>query len=234
MTPTEISHISPDQSALIAQVDAKEAKHPTVAELNAHIRQLSTATILTAHVNKPISVTCNTRYHAFHVSGYRPLNQIWWVVMHATEGGTSQSVASYFTSAKSGGSTQLVVDDFDCYRCLSDAQIPWGAPGANYHGFHIEQCGYVRWTKVVWSKTHRRTLMRAAYKAALHCKRYGIPIRFVEAEGLKKSLKGITTHAECTKAFGGDHTDPGTNWPRLLFMTMVRAYALTIKVKRIA
>lgn len=230
MTTTNVEWISPHEEAKIAAVDSIEARHPTEDVLEEHIRSLSSA--LPRRISKPISANCNTTYHAVHKSGYRPVNQIRNIVMHATQGGTSQSVASYFTTMRSGGSTQLVVDDFDCYRCLRDDEIPWGAPGLNYRGFHIEQCGYSEWKKIMWSKTHRKTLMRAAYKTALHCKRYDVPIRFVKAPGLKKGLKGITTHAECTKAFGGDHTDPGVGWPRLLFMGMVRGYALKMKIKK--
>lgn len=143
--------------------------------------------------------------------------------MHDTEGGTAKGVAEYFSGSKAEGSATLVVDDKDCYRCLADTTIPYGAPGANTNGFHIEQCGYARWSLVIW-KRHINTLRRAAYKAALHCHKFNIPPVFVAAKGLKNGQKGITTHAECTKAFGGDHTDPGKLWPRPLFMLLVHRY----------
>jgi hypothetical protein len=41
-----------------------------------------------------------------------------------------------------------------------------------------------------------------------------IPLEFVDAEGLKARRKGVTTHHECWKAFGGDvRTDPGQHYP---------------------
>lgn len=223
--------ILPDQVDEIARVNQKEAKHPAVEILLGHERELLST--LGAVSSRPITADCNTSFHAVHSSGNRPTNVIDLVVMHSTEGGTSRSVASYFKSPNSGGSTQLVIDDDDCYRCLGDSEIPWGAPGANYNGFHIEQCGYARWFTSMWSTLHRRTIMRAAYKTAFHCSKYGISPRFLNAATLKKGIRnGITTHNECTLAFGGDHVDPGKGWPRVLFMTLVKGYYASLKVRK--
>lgn len=226
--------ITPKNYRAIEEADSKELVHPSVDEIVEHERKMTIATKATKV--EPISTDCHFTFRAVHYSGTRPLNVITLIVMHSTEGGTSRSNASWFAERASGGSTQIVVDDFSCYRCLTDAQVPWGAPGANYNGFHIEQCGYARWHTSLWSKTHRRTLMRAAYKAAFHCRRYGISPRFLTSTNLKHGMRnGITTHAECTKAFGGTHTDPGAGWPRALFMTMVKGYYLKLrKVKKVA
>lgn len=174
-----------------------------------------------------IKAPCNRTFKAYRNSGLRPKEWVKWIVMHDTEGGTARSIAHYFSTSIAGGSAHLVVDDKSCYRTLDNSQVPWGAPGANLSGFHIEQCGFARWTNGEWRK-HLSLLRRAAYKAAIHCDYYRIPVRFVDAEGLKKGQKGITTHAECTKAFGGDHTDPGPGWPRHLFMGLVRFYSLGV------
>lgn len=227
-----IIEIQPGDLEAIAEVDKIEYKHPPLIELDKHERSFLTASLAVDDV----SANCHTDFHAYHNSGRRPLSVIDLIVMHSTEGGTSRSVARYFKEPSSGGSTQLVVDDYSCYRCLADSEIPWGAPGANYHGFHIEQCGYARWTQVLWSKTHRKTLLRAAYKAAYHCRRYGLKTRFLTATNLKAGMRnGITTHQECSVAFGGDHHDPGTGWPRVLFMTMVKGfYVALVRVKKVA
>lgn len=152
--------------------------------------------------------------------------------MHDEESPTAQSAASWFANPKSEGSAHLCVDDTVTYRTLSDTTIPWGAQGANEKGFHIEQAGYAKWTETLWSKRHRRTLQRAAYKTAAHCLKFKIPPRFVFAADLKAGRRGVTTHAQCTLAFGGSHTDPGKSWPRHLFMGLVRAYYLQIKLSR--
>jgi hypothetical protein len=230
MTTENLDFIGLGDTEKIREADSHELDHPELTELLEIERTLAAAIVA-----EPISADCHAQYHAYHKSGRRPLSAINLIVMHATQGGTARSVAVYFRNPKSGGSATLVVDDYSCYRCLADNEIPWGAPGANYNGFHIEQCGYASWTAVLWSKTHRRTLMRAAYKAAYHAKKYGLKPRFLTAANLKAGMRnGITTHAECTKAFGGSHTDPGKGWPRLLFMTMVRGYYAVLKVKKVA
>lgn len=186
----------------------------------------------------PITATCKLDYYtAVHDSGTREVHDIWWVVMHDEEAPTAKSAALYFRSPKSGGSAHLCVDDLECYRCLPNTAIPWGASSApqiraNLHGFHIEQAGYAKWTGGVWRRKHMRALNRAAYKTAVHLHRFTIPPQFVTAAELPHK-HGVTTHAEITKAskrldpqhaWSYNHTDPGFGWPRRLFMARVRAY----------
>lgn len=170
-----------------------------------------------------IAEKCSRRFRAVHTSGTRDVARIRWIVLHDTEGPSAASAAAWFENWKSGGSAHLCVDDSVCYRTLNNEDIAWGAPGANEAGFHIEQAGYARWSAVLWS-SHLRTLQRAAYKTALHCHVFDLPPKFVTAYGLRHGWRGITTHAECSKAFGGDHSDPGPFWPRRLFMFYVRRY----------
>src|SRR4051812_26684248 len=121
-----------------------------------------------------VDAPCHTTYKAYHHGGTRPASDVHLIVMHSTEGGTAKSIAEYFSTANAGGSAHLVVDDNTCYRCLPNNIVPWGAPGANTNGFHIEQCGYAAWTRAEW-EAHDKTIERAAYKAALHCKVFHIP-----------------------------------------------------------
>ena len=172
---------------------------------------------------KPIESVCDRTYRAAHSSGIRDTDAILWVVIHSTEGGTARGAAEWFANPRSSGSAHLCVDDQECYRTLRNTDIPWAAPGANITGLHIEQAGYAKWDLVLWNR-HRLTLQRAAYKTALHLVAFQLPPNFVFANELRKGMPGVTTHAECTKAFGGDHTDPGRFWPRRKFMGMVRAY----------
>jgi hypothetical protein len=162
-------------------------------------------------------------YKAVHTSGQRKAGSIIWIVLHDEEAPTARAAAEWFQNPSSGGSAHVAVDDQECYRCLANEDIAWGAPGANSKGFHIEQAGFAKWSAVVW-KSHLGTLKRAAYKAAIHCKKFGIPVRFVNAKGLLAGEPGITTHAECTKAFGGTHTDPGPAYPMPLFLWLCRRY----------
>lgn len=172
----------------------------------------------------PIDSPCSREFFpAYHTSGKRPLENIWWIVWHDEEASTARSAATYFQSKASGGSAHLCVDDSECYRCLPNEAIPWGAPGANENGFHIEQAGFAKWSAVIW-KSHVNTLRRCAWKTAVHCKQFGIPTVFLRADDLKANKKGITTHREVSKAFGGTHTDPGPLYPIAMVMWFVRRY----------
>jgi hypothetical protein len=172
---------------------------------------------------EPVDTPCRTHLHAVHDSGERDPRVIRWIVLHDEEATTAESAARHFTDPASMGSAHLCVDDSTCFRCLGNERIAWGAPGANTNGFHIEQAGFAKWSAVVWS-SHLWTLRRAAYKAALHCRAFGVAPVFVSASGLKAGERGITTHRQVSLAFGGDHSDPGPFWPRRLFMVYVRRY----------
>jgi hypothetical protein len=66
-------------------------------------------------------------------------------------------------------------------------------------------------------------LKRTARLVAYLCHRWGLPVNFVDAAGLRAGHAGVTTHAEVTKAFGkSTHTDPGKGFPMGRFLDMVR------------
>lgn len=174
-----------------------------------------------------ITAPCRTDYKAYRSSGTRPIESIIWILLHSTEvAATAAQIAKSFSRRTAEGSAHLTVDDNYCYRSLRNDQIPWAAPGANTKGFHIEQCGFASWSKASWMQ-HENMLDRAAYKVALHCHYFNIPPRFITAAGLKAGHKGISTHAEVSKAFPnsqGNHHDPGTGWPRDYFMALVKSH----------
>ena len=183
----------------------------------------------------PIKQACSTEFFpAYHTSGIRPYSTVWWIVLHDEEAPTARGAAQYFQSPHSGGSAHLCVDKDECYRCLPNTAIPWGAAssfGANTHGFHIEQAGYASWTTPQW-EAHLAELERAAFKTALHCKLFEVPVQFISAAELP-GKHGITTHAEVSSASRRldpgnasrySHSDPGPNWPRAHFLALVRGY----------
>lgn len=146
------------------------------------------------------------------------------IVVHSTEGGTAASVAEFFaTTARA--STQLVVDELECYRCVPDLVIPWGAPGVNTTGLHIEHCGFARWTRTAWL-AHDATLRRSAAKAALWCWRYDIPRRWLTVAQLRAGKPGFCRHSDAARAFPPDdpHSDPGPGFPRDEYLDYVETY----------
>jgi hypothetical protein len=143
--------------------------------------------------------------------------------MHDTEGGTAESVARYFATDAATGSAHLVVDENACYRTLPNDVIPWAAPGANAAGFHIEQVGYAKWSPRLDEPPSDVEPGGVQGGVSLRSCSASRPSG-LSADGLRRGGKGVTTHAECTKAFGGTHTDPGRLWPRTFFMGRVRSY----------
>jgi len=167
------------------------------------------------------AVRCKRR-RAKHDSGRRRASTIRHVVVHSTEGGTAASVATYFaTTARA--STQLVVDDLECYRCVPDLVIPWGAPGVNTSGLHVEHCGLARWTRETWLE-HDEMLLRSAAKAALWCWTFGIPRRWLTVAQLREGKAGLCRHADASCAFPtrDPHTDPGAGFPSDVYLGHVR------------
>jgi len=179
---------------------------------------------------KPIKAICDRSFPAYHHGTSRSTKAIKWVVVHDTEGGSARSVAVMFSRSSATASTHLVVDEDECYRMLDDTVIPWGAPGANTNGYHIEHVGFASWSRAQWL-AHDNTLRRGAYKAAIRCAAYNIPARWVGPLSLRFGRKGLTTHADVSKWQGtpGGHTDPGPNFPKDVYLAYVKRYIAEIK-----
>jgi hypothetical protein len=115
------------------------------------------------------------------------------------------------------------VDETRAVRCLADDVIPWGAPGANTDGIHIEQCGWASWSRLTWFR-HQATLKRAAWVAARASVDHRIPVRWLTDRQVRDGVsEGFTTHAQISRCFkGSGHTDPGPNYPRGYFLWLVK------------
>ena len=169
---------------------------------------------------------------AVHDSGPRKASSIRLVVLHSAEGTTAAGVASFFAGSAQA-STQLAVDDRECWRMLPDLVVPWGAPGANSDGLHVEICGFAKWERADW-RGHEPMLRRSAYKVAKWCWQYGIPARYLSDKQLANgTARGIVTHVQVSKVFKkSTHWDPGPGFPKDLFLIWVQNYLAEIKSKR--
>lgn len=224
--------ILPHELERIAEVDAIEHVHARRTVVERHVAARVLAGVAPV---MPIASACDRRYRAVHSSGKRPLSQIALMVLHDEEALTALTAAAWFANTASAGSAHLCNDDRSCFRCLDDADIPWGAPGANYRGLHFEQAGFASWPRTTWTLQHHMTIDRTAFKVAFHIHKYRankIPVAFVDHVGLQAGRKGITTHAECTKAFGGTHTDPGRGYPIDVFMARCEHFYAALTVRR--
>jgi len=156
-------------------------------------------------------------YTAAHDSGSRKLSAIKLIVLHDMEstnaGGAAEGTGAWFERAASQGSTHYGVDNNSIQRYLDLTRISWGAPSVNTNGVHIEQMGKASWTRKQWLDKAAGTLDRTAWLIARLHKRLGIPIRRLTDAELRAGKQGVTTHRQCSRVFGGTHTDPGTGYP---------------------
>lgn len=169
---------------------------------------------------RPVAAPCSRDFTAVRASGRRRVGEIGLIVIHCTQSEIARSAAAWFADSRSGGSAHLCVDAVECYRTLANEVVPWGAAGANTRGLHIEIAGFAQWGLPEWTK-REDALRRGAYKAALHAKRFGIPLEVLTPDRLKAGAKGFVTHATCSTAFGGSHWDPGPSFPLSRFMSWV-------------
>jgi hypothetical protein len=103
----------------------------------------------------------------------------------------------------------------------------------NRLGIQYELCGTVQ-TRAQWlDAASLPTLKNAARQVARDCKKYGIPVRRLSVAETRKAWtgypngpKGIVGHVDCTNAYpedGGDHQDPGAQFPWDVFLGFVQA-----------
>lgn len=170
------------------------------------------------------------------------------VVIHSTvsrcEPGGARAIGAYFRSENAGGSAHYIIDPSEVVQSAWDSVIAWHAP-PNPRSLGNEMCdipgpvpgdkpGSAKWkaAKRSWRwvrPNQRKMLRRTARLTARQCLAYGIPIQFLKPADLRAGMRGITTHANVSAAWGqSTHWDPGF-WPRRWFMRLVRKYAKQIK-----
>lgn len=151
-----------------------------------------------------------------------------WLVFHTMEapekGGTALAVANYFGTV-APASAHYCIDATAIVQCVAERDVAWHAPGANRAGIGLEHAGYARQTAEEWADAFSEAMLRrSAALAALLCVRWDIPPVLVDAGGLARGERGITTHKAVTDAFNGGrgHYDPGPAWPGDRYVALVR------------
>jgi hypothetical protein len=161
------------------------------------------------------------------------------IVIHYTAGAerstSAEDGAAYDARRTDGTSTHYFVDSNSIVQCVLTKNIAHAARHrGNRLGIQYELCGTAQ-SRAQWlDAASKPTLRNAARQVARDCRKYGIPVRRLTVAETRRAWfdfpdgpKGIVGHVDCTKAFpedGGDHTDPGRDFPWDVFLDMVRDF----------
>lgn len=160
------------------------------------------------------------------------------VVIHSAEIGESLEGAEALMRSCATwdrvASWHYALDADSVTQSVHELDIAYHAPGANHNGVGIELAGRARQTAEEWQDAFSfRMLELCADLVASICARYTLPLVFVPRETLRlPGTRGITTHAEVSKAFGkSDHWDPGPHFPMAHLIERVKHYTREPGVK---
>lgn len=156
--------------------------------------------------------------------------EIDYVVIHSMEAGetakTAENVAAWFHGPNAPmASAHYCIDSDSIVQCVLEKDVAYHAPGANAKGIGLEHAGYAKQSAHDWADPYSiRMLERSAELTASLCKKYDIPVAFVDAAGLIEGARGITTHRAVSVAFKkSTHTDPGAHFPMQHYLELVLA-----------
>lgn len=168
----------------------------------------------------------------------KPIDRI---VIHSgvvkCERGGARKLARYFKQTTRDASAHYCVDPGEVIQGLYDSWVGYAAP-PNPHSLHVEMCdnpgpipagglfGKLAWrlrSSWRWRNPEQRLMLRrTARLTAQLCASYALPPTFRGVSGLRAGRRGVTTHANVSKAFRqSTHWDPGF-WPQRRFMRWVR------------
>lgn len=147
--------------------------------------------------------------------------EVRWIVLHSTESarvkGAARSVASWFASAGAPmASSHYVVDPDEVIQCVDERAIAWTEGVANPYSVGIEIVGKAAHTREQWLDDYGEpTLRRVAALVRDISDRWSIPLVAIDADGIRREVPGVTTHAAITAGYrvAGGHTDPGAGFP---------------------
>lgn len=164
------------------------------------------------------------------------------VVIHSAvmpcEPGRARQLAAWNREGTTGGSWHYATDPATTLQCSWDRFVCHHAP-PNGHSLGIEMADHParrptgRTRRQLWElrrvwrwagRNHRRMLNRTARLTAELCVFYDLPPRWIGARKLRAGRRGVTGHAQVSRAWGeSTHWDPGW-WPRRRFMRKVRRH----------
>lgn len=108
------------------------------------------------------------------------------------------AVARFFEEGSVEASSTYVVGFDEIIQCVPESGEPYAAAGANLTHFHVEIVGMPTMTSAEWIAS-----LQFQSAARLFAERFaalGIPAVLVDAEGLLRGDRGLSTHWDVTQA----------------------------------
>ena len=159
------------------------------------------------------------------------------IVIHTMETpqkpGTALAVAGWFAGPDAPqASAHYCIDDAAVVWCVREGDTAWHAPGVNADGIGLEHSGSAALRRAGWvDRYSQMVLTNSAKLAADIAARHNIPLVHLTNEQLAAGAKGFIGHAQASQVYGGDHTDPGDEFPWAAYLKLVQA-AAAAKAKR--
>src|ERR1044072_5982419 len=135
------------------------------------------------------------------------------IVIHDMEANetdkTAEAIAQMFRTTTTQASADYSIEKRSKVQCVRSEDTAWHAPGADSNGIGLEHAGFISQRLDQWLDPYSTEMLHLSAQLTRElCNKYGLPKRFVNAEGLKAKAKGITTHWDVSKAFRKtDHSD---------------------------
>ncbi len=159
-------------------------------------------------------------------------NYVQFIVIHDTEGSShaqsAEDGAAYDARRTDGTSAHYFVDNTSIVQCVKTTDAAHTALyNGNTKGIQYELCARASFSKSKWlSADYGLPMLKlAAKQVARDCIAWKIPARKITPAQMRNGEEGICGHVDVTYAYpedGGDHTDPGPNFPWAEFIRMVQ------------
>jgi Putative peptidoglycan binding domain/N-acetylmuramoyl-L-alanine amidase len=148
------------------------------------------------------------------------------LVIHTAEGArTFRDLGNFFAQASRECSSQVGIDDTpnQIGEYVRPEAKAWAAFAANDWGEHAELCGFAGWSRDEWLQ-HPVMLNNTTAWLQEESARYGIPLVHIDGNAIRAGQSGVCGHADVVAGgAGGDHWDPGPNFPWDVVLTGVAA-----------
>lgn len=148
-------------------------------------------------------------------SSSRDGRSVKWVVIHTAEGIRKAADLRAYFERSSIASVHAIADDYTLLdNLVSYSRAAWTLRNGNKVSDNLELCGFAKWSREEWLNNHKGMLDNAAAWIKSRCLARGIPVRKLDAAGVRRGDAGVIGHVDYTNGTGdGTHWDPGPGFP---------------------